>query len=220
MDWKAFLTWLKGCRTWLIDWRTGAGLFVGFLLGLLIFGWPWHLPPAWGDIPTWLLVVLGAVAGWAALGQLRALQKQLADAALEADARGLTERRKLAEDVDVHRFGKAFGLIENKSRRPIKDITCKIMSKVDRRTLKNPSESGTALPGVQARSWSLAPDAKPVSRIEVLRPRTACGFAFDGLAQEPDQVLVAWFTDDAGFRWQLDQYLHLVQSEDESEYLP
>jgi hypothetical protein len=27
---------------------------VGFVIGLLIFGAPWHLPPAWGDIPTWL----------------------------------------------------------------------------------------------------------------------------------------------------------------------
>src|SRR5260370_24582054 len=35
-----------------------------------------------------------------------------------------------------------------------------------------------------------------------------------------DQVLVAWFTDDAGFRSQLDEYQHLVQSDDETTYLP
>ena len=29
----------------------------GFLIGLVIFGAPWRLPPAWGDIPTWLLAL-------------------------------------------------------------------------------------------------------------------------------------------------------------------
>ena len=33
------------------------GVGVGFLIGLLIFGEPWHLPPAWGDIPTWITAV-------------------------------------------------------------------------------------------------------------------------------------------------------------------
>lgn len=59
-----------------------------------------------------------------------------------------------------------------------------------------------------------------MERFEILRPGLRCGFAFKDLPDEPDQVLVAWFTDDAGFRWQLNQYLHLVQTEDESEYLP
>jgi hypothetical protein len=27
-----------------------------------------------------------------------------------------------------------------------------------------------------------------------------------------------WFTDDAGFRWQLDEYLHLVEAGDNDEY--
>lgn len=44
----------------------GGCLFAGFLIGLLIFGAPWHLPPAWGDIPAWFLVVLTAIGGGAA----------------------------------------------------------------------------------------------------------------------------------------------------------
>jgi len=32
--------------------------------------------------------------------------------------------------------------------------------------------------------------------------------------------VVAWFTDDDGFRWQLDEDQHFVQSDDESQYLP
>jgi hypothetical protein len=31
--------------------------------------------------------------------------------------------------------------------------------------------------------------------------------------------VVAWFTDDAGVRWQLDEYLHLVQVGDNDEYM-
>jgi hypothetical protein len=44
-------------------WRPGTVAFgllcvlAGFLIGLLLFGSPWHLPPAWGDIPTWLTAI-------------------------------------------------------------------------------------------------------------------------------------------------------------------
>jgi hypothetical protein len=48
------------------DWREGGAAIVclatGFALATLIFGSPWHLPPAWGDIPTWILAV-GAILG-------------------------------------------------------------------------------------------------------------------------------------------------------------
>jgi hypothetical protein len=46
------------------NWRApvlcGGCLFTGFLAGLLIFGSPWHLPPAWGDIPTWITAIATA----------------------------------------------------------------------------------------------------------------------------------------------------------------
>ena len=34
-------------------------------MGMLIFGSPWHLPPAWGDIPTWITAIatVGLLAG-------------------------------------------------------------------------------------------------------------------------------------------------------------
>ena len=81
------------------------------------------------------------------------------------------------------------------------------------------------------------PAAKPVDRVEALRPTAVAGFSFPDLApkrdeqedlydegdadedRNPDRVLVAWFTDDAGFRWRLDEYQHLVQSGDETTYL-
>src|SRR5438045_181067 len=41
------------------------GAVFGFLIGLLIFGKPWGLPPAWGDIPTWITAIAtaGLLAG-------------------------------------------------------------------------------------------------------------------------------------------------------------
>jgi hypothetical protein len=34
----------------------------------------------------------------------------------------------------------------------------------------------------------------------------------------PADILVVWFTDDAGFRWQLDDYLHLARADSNDEY--
>ena len=43
----------------------GIGIVVGFLIGLLVFGKPWGLPPAWGDIPTWIsaIATIGLLIG-------------------------------------------------------------------------------------------------------------------------------------------------------------
>ena len=53
--------WLKDLR---VITFSGVCVIAGFVVGLLIFGWPFHLPPAWGDIPTWLLALVGGAAGW------------------------------------------------------------------------------------------------------------------------------------------------------------
>jgi hypothetical protein len=66
----------------------------------------------------------------------------------------------------------------------------------------------------------LAFDEEPVPLYKTLRPGKRCRFTFDGLSLGPGHIVVAWFTDDAGFRWQLDEYMHLVQADDETKYLP
>jgi hypothetical protein len=74
-------------------------LFAGFLGGLLIFGSPWHLPPAWGDIPTWITGIASTVlavfavvtASYARQAFLK--QSQEVDALLEERQRDLAERR-------------------------------------------------------------------------------------------------------------------------------
>jgi hypothetical protein len=206
------------------------GVVAGFLAGMVIFGWPFHLPPAWGDIPTWLLALFAGVAGWAALAQLGILQQQIADEVKrnvkrdelldkqleEAERRAKSERRRLVEDVAVN-FDGHTGKVVNKSKRPINDLTSTVMSNVDRHSLATPAQSGELT--WDGHAWRFLPEAKPVSRFETLRPGATCGFTFDAVADSPDEVLVAWFTDDDGFRWQLDEYQHLVQSDDESEYV-
>jgi hypothetical protein len=223
--------------SWLKDWRVlalaGGCLIAGFLIGLLTFGAPWHLPPNWGDIPTWLLVIFGAIGGWAALNQLRILQQQFAgelqhsakrDELLnrqlaEAQARAMYERRWQAEDIGVTRWQQRRVYVDNQSRRPISDITCQIVAKADLRTVAQPikvtevNASGGTIGFPCGRAQS--------SRYEKLRPERRCIFDFDeSFTLGDEHIIVVWFTDDAGFRWQLDEYLHLTQSEDEGEYRP
>lgn len=109
---------------------------------MLIFRWPGNLPPAWGDLATWLLVVLAAAAGWVGFAQFAILRTQIAEEAernrkrdelmdrqiAEADRRERSERRRLVEGVEVI-FTGATGYTDNNSKRPINDITCKVMSK-------------------------------------------------------------------------------------------
>ena len=62
MERKQDLSWLKN---WRVLTLCGGGIVAGFLLGMLIFGSPWHLPPAWGDIPTWItgIATVGLLTG-------------------------------------------------------------------------------------------------------------------------------------------------------------
>ena len=225
---------------WLWDWRAAVGLVAGFLIGMLIFGAPWHLQGAWGDVPTWLLVVVGAAAAWAGLSQLRTIRQQMGDEVrrnvkrdelldkqlAEAEARALSERRRQAEAVDVSLVANGRplqfkGRVVNSSPRPITDITCKIMSRTTLETLAVPDASGQMFVAGGPGDTEFIPSTVPVILYDTLRPETRCGFIFNKVSTvEPDHILVAWFTDDAGFRWQLDEYLHLVPARDGDDYVP
>jgi hypothetical protein len=87
---------------------------VGFVLALLIFRWPGHLPPNWGDIPNWCLVVLAAGGGWFTLSQLRVAQDALVEQKrsfteqLRVQQRQLDEQTKAFErDTDERRRAQA-----------------------------------------------------------------------------------------------------------------
>jgi hypothetical protein len=121
---KLDITWIK--RWQAIALALGC-LIVDFILGAFIFWKLWQLPPAWGDVPTWLAVTVGAVGGWIALSQLRILQRQIADEAergvardelvdkqlAEAEARAVTERRRQAEDIDLGFTGSTGYVVNN-----------------------------------------------------------------------------------------------------------
>jgi hypothetical protein len=223
-------------RSWLKDWRVwglgAACLVIGFLIGLIIFGEPWHLPPAWGDIPTWLLAIGAGIGTGLALMQLRDLRQQIAKDAernakrdelmdkqiADAEAREISRRRRLAEEVEIF-SGRSAARVINNSKRPVSDITCKVMSSIDRHTLRTAKKSGLTVPFPTAGGWALAPDAKDYDRVAILRPGSACGYIFEIDGMDPDMFAVAWFTDDEKRRWQLDEHGHLVESADETEYV-
>lgn len=228
--------------SWLKDWRFAglAGILAGFLIGLLVFGEPWHLKPDWGDLPTWLLFAI-ALPG---LYQLRVfvmnnaeearrnvkrddlLDRQLTEAQLRADA----DRRKQAEDIELTYYehnGSAYGLIANNSRRPISDITCRVIRKLDGATLDSPDICGevtvkevslaSSPGGVPLPTWN---NEQPGSRYGTLRPTKKCRFTFSDVTDgDPGKFIVAWFTDDAETRWHLDQFMHLADTKGD-EYKP
>ena len=141
---------------WPKDWRVIVLAIccatVGFMAAAVLFGAPWHLPPAWGDIPTWLAFIAASVAGGIALTQLSQQQHQITEESVrnvqrdkllstqltEAQERMNAYRRQQAEQVILTSLGVRHnpdgslgwtGVCEiaNDSRRPIRAVTCRIL---------------------------------------------------------------------------------------------
>lgn len=236
VEFKALVSWAGNSR-WVV---AGVGFVAGFLVALLIFGAPWHLPPDWGDIPTWFAASFAGIAGIAAVSQLGVLREQINDDAArntkrdllmdrqlgEAERRAEAEFRRQAEDVEVRwvqraEMAKGFVtmvIVTNKSRRPISRIACRAMSNVDGATIKVPDASGVMPQAQEDQYGGVMVDSKPVREFALLGPEESCGFVFNNLRREPDQIVVTWFTDDAGNRWQLDETMHLVRAAADDEY--
>lgn len=74
-----------------------AGLLAGFAVGLLVSGKPWNLPPAWGDIPTWITAIatVGLLAGAiiTAVYAVRAFRDQADMLKVQSNRLGLQERQ-------------------------------------------------------------------------------------------------------------------------------
>jgi hypothetical protein len=199
-------------------WAIG-GLVVGFLTAALIFGAPWHLPPNWGDIPTWLAFLAASVGGTGVLLQLAQQQGQINDQSArnrqldEARIRGQAERVEV-EGIIGPDSG-TVGRVLNASDRPIRDITCRIMSRVDNASL------GTCHEYIGPQEVGAGPSFGTTTgnRVKMLRPNWQMGFMFKSVTT-PDRLIVAWFTDDAGFRWQLDEDLHLAPAAEDDLFLP
>jgi hypothetical protein len=262
MEHKRDFPWLKN---WQVLVLCGGFLFGGFLVGMLIFGSPWHLPPAWGDIPTWITAIAtaGLLAGAAvtAIYAIRAFreqskavhdqaamlrlqseqldeQRKINELQVEDLRESLKERTRLRQDAereqadkvgfrmnvvpfpnwsleDVDGFDVAPGelvhmaVVSNESRRPIQNVAC-------RYGRLSPVVVGRLVvrqTGARGGSSSSLIDWLPRSSARVIRAGETYGFAFELKA---NRVLIgeagkAWFTDDAGLHWHLDENLHLKQ---------
>jgi hypothetical protein len=68
---------LTGVKLWHVLLLALGAAGAGVLIGMVIFGEPWHRSPDWGDAQTWILVALGAVGGGFTLRQLSMQREQL-----------------------------------------------------------------------------------------------------------------------------------------------
>lgn len=216
-----------------------AGALGGFLVGLVVFREPWHLQPNFGDVPTWLAASFALGAGWVALRQLGILQTQVRDEALrsekrdqlldqqlaEAERRIEDYRRRGAEGVHLNfrpHHPDALALVTNYSQRPISDVACVVLSGPERTTAAEPDATAFVTPGSEQQGNELKmPLHWPRSRLCKIPPEGIRAFVFNGLQQPPDDpLLVIWFTDDAGHRWQLDEFQSLTEAADGDRYKP
>jgi hypothetical protein len=194
-----------------------AAAALGFLVAAGIFGRPWHLSLSWGDIPTWLAVVAAAVAGWAAIRQLRNQQRQISDEAARGakrdellDRQLETTRRHQAEKVEVRSDlqGPPKAYVYNGSPRPITRITCKILSTYHKNVLAKTEQCEIEGSGKVHRGpylMRILPGQTGVFSLSELR---------ETARSDPEPTATAYFRDDAGLRWHLDQFLHLVRVDD------
>jgi hypothetical protein len=206
---------------------------------LLLFGKPWHLPPDWGDIPTWLAVLVASVGGWIALSQLRAQQRQISAEAErsgqrdellsrqleEAEQRSRANRRRQAERVYLRVLtavagGAGICEITNASDRPIRRVKCRLLE-----------------PGYEAYpdAWWIGiatadavPAPNPADILAYTQPEAelvdldggiyryllAGQVIRAGFPEQPDDAQVSYavqFLDDAERLWQLNQDMHLEE---------
>lgn len=154
---------------------------------------------AWGDVPTWLLVVLGAIGGGAALWQLRLQRIQLHDQQEVIRAQTRLQERQQADAVDVA-VGAVDGAqagvlpsdntepvhmvaITNGSKRPVREVACKIQVLGTDESVRQESATPTwgeihivALgPGTQAETF--VPQERSRT-MPVLRAGRKAGFAW------------------------------------------
>ncbi len=218
---------------------------MGFLVGLMVFGEPWHLPPDWGDIPTWLLVVLAGAAGWVGFVQLAILRDQIAEEArrnakrdelldkqlAEAEQRSLTYERQQAETVDIKpsdSWARIPGSdpptshqvhgaeVTNDSRRPIRNVACRIQPEPSD-TLQAAEKVGVFIEfGDGKRTF---PPPRKGAHLPLLRAGETGGFIFTAAMKEhPKARMATRFTDDAGLHWQTDHDLHLEKLPDRTDW--
>ena len=200
---------------------------VGFLLATLLSDTAWHYAPNWGDIPTWLAVIVATVGGGIALSQLRQQQRVIEgeidrnrkrDKLLDGQLRELTDmersrQREQSEAVDVtwndspSPPGTSFVTVINGSRRPIRELTCLVYPD-DLETSVTPDYAAEMNPiHYPQEAWVLPPKPqtpRPITDLPSLRSQGRAGFIFPvQRIAHPAGVARVEFRDDAGRHWRL-----------------
>jgi hypothetical protein len=183
----------------------------------------------WGDVPTWLAVVVASVGGGIALRQLRQqgdvikgeIERNTArDKLLDAQLRELYQRetsrqREQAEHIDLtwenmpSAPGESLVVVINGSRRPIRNVSC-VAWVSDSKERLAPRYAAEMRPIDFPRQAFVMPEQKPDSWMKVyaLRAGGRAGFQFAAEVSDDDETEIE-FTDDAGCRWSLTSGLHL-----------
>jgi hypothetical protein len=216
----------------------------GFVAASLIFGAPWHLPPNWGDIPTWLAVGVATVGGGVALSQLRQQQEVIKgefERNKDRDDLMDRQRRELQANEESRQRAQAgnvdFDLwlpqavqvlssppftpaptvilsVENKSARPIRNIVCRIGS--DDGAQPADGVGSMLQPATNRPAYQRLMNPTASQRLPMIRAGERYGFLFH--SENPQDVepheYVTRFTDDAEVRWKLDGDMRLARVED------
>jgi hypothetical protein len=210
------------------------GVIGGFI------GFAWHAPgrpTTWSDIRDWATAVAIVLGLPALLYQLNLQRLQFADEAkrnvgrddlLDRQRRELQQSERLrnreqAEDVNLtwKYDGQASAAdVNNGSRRPIRDVACQLKQGHAGPLLRPEKVSElTRFSGGGPVSEMLVPAEDGVTdgwRVANIRSGETFVFKFGVSRRGADSayLMLVRFTDDAGFHWELDHHLHLMQLDD------
>jgi hypothetical protein len=192
----------------------------------------------WGDVPTWLLVGLGALGGGAALWQLQLQRVQLRDQQNVLARQTRIQERQQADMIDVSARptdgARATVLPEDKgepvhmvvvrngSARPIREVASKIEAIGADPSVRHEKMAdlyGELMPQqrrvlsgnevVQAEEFRLG---ERTHTMPVLRAGRTASFVWGfTIARYPRFLSWVRFTDDAGLHWEIDTSLHLTR---------
>jgi hypothetical protein len=181
----------------------------------------------WGDVPTWLLVIVGVIGGGAAFWQLRLQRIQLYDQQQVIADQARTQERQQAEQVELSRRPAEpmrpddepqhvwMAVVDNRSPRPIRNVVCRIKP-----SPQTPGEHGgyeweaeavaqlvpTAMP--PGTEIFIGPDAS--GQVRVIPSGRKYGFKFPIPTKGHEYAeFKVRFIDDADLLWEIDNDLHL-----------
>ena len=182
---------------------------------------------AWGDVPTWLLLIVGVVGGGAALWQLRLQRIQLHDQQEVIANQTRVQERQQAEQVELSRRPAEpirsddeyrhvwMAVVENRSPRPIRNVVCRIKPSArppgDHDGYEWEAEAVAQLVPVELpRDTEIFADPDAIGRVRVIPSNRKYGFKFPfpTKGHECAEFKVR-FEDDTDLLWEIDNDLHL-----------